>query len=132
MAGNLNSVDDPNSVPWFDLSCKGLGASISKIPLAGLAADIVCGRIQARDDYMRIHPLLMENVDLKNPNARTVLYLCEQITRTAEFGACRQNFRRYYIDGKNSGPLKNPQTALIKKLPQDPKHITFGYWAAQF
>lgn len=81
---------------------------------------------------MRLHPLLMENVDLKNPNARTVLYLCEQITRTAEFGACRQNFRRYYIDGKNSGPLKNPQTALIKKLPQDPKHITFGYWAAQF
>ncbi|NKX63489.1 MULTISPECIES: hypothetical protein [Stappiaceae] len=132
MAGNLNSVDDPNSVSLFDLSCKGLGAAISEVPFAEYAVDVICGRVLAREDYLKIYPLLMENVDLKTPSTRTVLYLCEQIIRTAEFGACRQNFRRHYIDGKNSGPLKNPQTALIKKLPQDPKNITFGYWASQF
>ncbi|MBO6893371.1 MAG: hypothetical protein JJ866_15610 [Roseibium sp.] len=130
--GKPNSLDDPNSISWFDLSCKGLGKAISRLPLAGDMVDVVCDRVRAREDYMEIRPALLESIAQMNPNNKTILLLCKEIILTAEFGACRANFRRQYIDGKNQGPLSNPQIGLVEKLPSDPNDIMFGYWKAQF
>ncbi len=127
-----NFVDDPNSISWFEVSCRSASRLVSRLPLAGDMVDIVCDRVKARDDYMQMHPLLMENVQQKEPNNATVLYFCQQLILTAQFGACRQNFRRHFIDGKNKGQLVCPQIPLINKLPKDPNDIMFGYWKAQF
>ena len=123
-----DSKPDPNAIPWTELSCKGIGKAVEKVPLAANVVDFVCDRAKNRSDYMEYHVHLMNLIAQKNPDHGLILHFAAKITETASFGARRLNFRRAYIDGQTSGEITTPKTTLMRKLPSDPNDLMFGFW----
>jgi len=101
----------------FDTLCYAVNKTIGKIPFAGEITDFACSRVNARFEYMKIRPLLIESIKRNGRENDITLHLIDEISSTANWGAARHNFTRYYIKGNK-----------INDLPEDPNDIMFGYW----
>ena len=106
-----------NTQTGFETLCYAVNKSIGKIPFAGDITDFACSRVNARWRYMEIRPLLIESIKRNGRKNEITLHLIEEISLTANWGAKRLNFTKYYIKGNK-----------INDLPEDPNDIMFGYW----
>jgi len=111
-------LDNPVNKGLFQTACISAGKFVDGVPLAGNIVSFACGRISARQQYMELYPVLMKSISRNGRNSDISKFLLNELAQTANFGARRNNFKRYYI------------TDVLgwKKLPADPKKIMFGYW----
>ncbi|EGR1312189.1 hypothetical protein [Vibrio cholerae] len=91
-------------------------------PLAGLFLEIY-NQIQKKQDanqtYLRLKVLLddqfMKGARFNSPEVSVIV---EMLRELAPFGARRRNFESMYLKDEYS----------LRKLPNDPRDIPFGYW----
>lgn len=116
--GNKHFLSDENSEVTFKSICWVTSQALGKIPLAGNVVDFACDRVLQEKRYLEVYPVLMESIRKTGRNSPTSVFLLNELTQTANFGARRLNFKKYYIDP----PLG------WKKLPANPKKIPYGHW----
>ena len=122
------SIEDPNTITGQNALCTGAGKILGKIPFGGEIVNYICSRSDAYNNYVRLRPLMMTELSQSRPDQDQVLYFAAKLTETADFGAKRSNFRWYYIDGKRSGPIEEVDPVRVRKLPEDPDDIMYGFW----
>lgn len=95
---------------------------LSKIPILGAlvsaGVSLACTRQEAKDTYMHLQPLLQPIISAKGRNSPEAIELLEELTKTAQYGAERENFHRFYVDKPDGW----------KELPADPTTLPFGFW----
>lgn len=125
-------IEDPNTLSGGHSLCIMAGKLFGKIPLGSELVSVICSRAEARQNYLKIRPLLLQELGQETPSEELVLYLAAKLMQTAEFGACRANFRYFFIDGQKRGKIENVDLARVRKLPKDPRRIMFGIWGSYF
>lgn len=116
--GNEHFLSDKNHELGFKGVCWSASKALGKIPLAGHFVDFACDRVLQEKRYRELHPLLMDAIKQHGRNSKISVFLMEEITQTASFGARRENFKRYFV----KPPLG------WQKLPANPKKIPYGHW----
>lgn len=103
----------------FSSACTIVSLGASKIPGASLVSDYLCGRVEDIWRYQEVRGHLHRELAQKNNNYDdpTVRFFIDEIIKTADFGAKRANFKKYYVDGKR-----------LHLLPEDPRSIIYGHW----
>jgi len=81
------------------------------------AGKFIYSRYQARKDYMKLKPACFRVWENNGFHSLEGQVLFDELADTANYGAQRHNFRKYYSMSTN-----------WKKLPDDPNDIMYGYW----
>lgn len=121
-------IDDPNTPTGEQAICFTASKAVGRIPLGGELVSFVCSGFEAQRNYVKLRKFLLSEITNPAKDQEQILYFAGKLMQTASFGAQRSNFRMYYIDGNRSGPLETVDPHRVKKLPENPKNIMYGFW----
>ena len=121
-------LEDPNTVSGEQALCFTAGKIAGRVPLGGDLVSFICSGFEAKQNYTKLRRMLFRELEHPGHDKEQQLYFAGKLIQTASFGAQRANFRRYYIDGNTSGPLETIDIMRVRKLPQNPDDIMFGFW----